>query len=63
MNMARLNIELPDKVMLEFRKMVLDEHGSLKGEMAKEIELAMRDYLCKKGRQGNFNALRLPILA
>ncbi len=55
--MSRLNIELPDKVMLEFRKMVLEEHGSLKGELSKEVEQALRDYLIKKGRQGNCNAL------
>jgi|GEM_PF-1589327 len=60
--MSRLNIEIPDKVMLEFRKMVLEEHGTLKGEMAKAVEAALRDYLTKNGRQGNCNAL-FPIAA
>jgi len=60
--MSRLNIEIPDKVMLEFRKLVLDEHGTLRGGMSEAVEEALRDYLIKKGRQGNCNAL-IPALA
>lgn len=60
--MSRLNIDLPDKLMLEFRKHVLDEYGSLKGNTAEAVEEALKEYLIKRGKGGNCNALR-PIAA
>jgi hypothetical protein len=59
--MSKLNVELPDPVMLAFRKLVLDKYGSPKGGTGKAIEEAIRDYLKKNdveiGEQGNFKAL------
>jgi len=60
--MSRLNIDLPDKLMLEFRKQVLEQYGSLRGGTAEAVEEALRDYLVKKGKGGNCDAL-FPALA
>ncbi len=60
--MSKLNIEVPDKVLIEMRKLVIDKHGTLKGNMSIAVEEALRDYLTKNGRQGNCNAL-FPIAA
>jgi hypothetical protein len=60
--MSKLNIEVPDKLLIEMRKLIIDKHGTLKGNMANAVEEALRDYLIKNGRQGNCRAL-LPILA
>jgi hypothetical protein len=50
MNMGRINIEINDKILLEFRKTILDEKGSLRGETAKAVQLAMIEYMEKRGK-------------
>jgi hypothetical protein len=52
----KLYLEIDDKLMLGFKRMVLDEHGSLRGHLRAAVEDALREYLTKRGRQGNFSA-------
>lgn len=44
--MAKINIEVPDKVVIALRKHVVDKYGSMRG-MGKVVEEALRDYLAK----------------
>jgi len=45
--MARLNIELPDDLMLRFRTTVLKRKGSLKSNTSEAVKEALEDY-CRK---------------
>lgn len=44
--MAKINVEVPDPVVLALRKHVIDKYGSMRG-MGKVVEEALRDYLTK----------------
>jgi hypothetical protein len=44
--MAKINVEVPDPVVLAIRKHVVDKYGSMRG-MGKVVEEALRDYLTK----------------
>ena len=44
--MSKINVEVPDPVVLALRKHVVDKYGSMRG-MSKIVEEALRDYLTK----------------
>ena len=44
--MSKINVEVPDPVVLALRKHVVDKYGSMRG-MGKVVEEALRDYLAK----------------
>jgi hypothetical protein len=44
--MSKINVEVPDAVVLALRKHVVDKYGSMRG-MGKIVEEALRDYLAK----------------
>ena len=44
--MAKINVEVPDPVVITLRKHVVDRYGSMRG-MGKIVEEALRDYLAK----------------
>lgn len=44
--MSKINVEIPDPVVLALRKHVVDKNGSMRG-MGKIVEEALRDYLTK----------------
>jgi hypothetical protein len=44
--MAKINVEVPDPVVIALRKHVVDKYGSMRG-MGKIVEEALRDYLTK----------------
>lgn len=45
-SMSKINVEVPDPVVLALRKHVVDKYGSMRG-MGKVVEEALRDYLTK----------------
>ena len=44
--MSKINVEVPDPVVIALRKHVVDRYGSMRG-MGKVVEEALRDYLAK----------------
>lgn len=40
--MARINVELPDELIIEFRKNVLDRKGSLRGGVSEALTEAIK---------------------
>lgn len=44
--MAKINVEVPDNVVIALRKHVVDKYGSMRG-MGKVVDEALRDYLTK----------------
>jgi len=44
--MAKINVEVPDPVVIALRKHVVDKYGSMRG-MGKIVDEALRDYLAK----------------
>ena len=63
--MSKLNVEVPDAVVIAARKHAIDKYGSMRG-IGKIVEEALRAYLAKNnvpiegekiGGKGNFNSL------
>jgi len=46
--MARLNIDIPDKVMIPFRKRVLAKTGNLRGNVAPAVIEALNMWMRKE---------------
>ena len=49
--MARLNIELPDELMLAFRRAVLARYGTLRGKTGEAVEESLRWYISQAGKE------------